>query len=467
MKPSVVLVANPPTRLFSVNYPLGIGYIAAVLKQHNYNVRILDFSNNICSINRSVKEISKAGPDFIGFSVFSYNYNLVKKMINLLKIAVPNAKIIIGGPHVSALPGESLEDMGADFSIVGEAEYVMPEIIKRIVSGINSFDDMGGVAFWKNNVPVINSGCNIVDNLNDLPFPAWGLLSPVEYEDVAALTFFKDKPIGPILTSRGCPHRCSFCASYIVHGRGVRERCAKNIVDEIESLVKFYKVKEINFYDDTFSENINHALEFCREIKDRKLKISWRTAVGMRLNTLNEELLDAFEETGCYLLGFGVESIVDSVLKGAKKPLLKSINKRIRMIKQRNIFTMGYFIIGLPDDTEDSIKRTIEFARKSEIDFLSFTYAVPLPGTDIFKQKYKAVHLNKTNWDNFNFFTKSPFTLSKVPVLKLKYFLLSAYCSSYFSPRRMMVFLTTLFKFKRVRVAKMIRIIHFIIKNLF
>lgn len=463
---SSIILINPPGRIFSVSYPMGLEYIAAILNQNNYPVKILDYSKKKYSLGNSAKEIIDAKPDFIGISLYSFNYITTKKMIFDIKKNIPETKIIIGGAHVSSLPKFSLEDTKADFAVVGEGEEVILEIIKRIETRYNYFDDIKGLAFWKDDRPVLTPGINLIDSLDSLPFPMWQFSSLSDYNETPGQIFSKRLPTAPILTSRGCPHQCSFCASRFIHGRDFRRRTAKNVVDEIGHLVNNYGVKEITIFDDTFSEDSSHAVSICKEIISRKIDIVWRTAVGLRLDTLSEELLKLFKRSGCYQLSFGIESFSDNVLHKAKKPISKSrIINKIKMVKGYDIETMGYFILGLPDDTEDSIKETIKFARDSELDFLSFTYAIPLPGTEIFNKYYKFSDLDSINWDNFNFYTNKPFKISNVSLRQLKKFYLVAYFSSYFKFKRLKNLINKLIFIRKTRILKILNFIRSVIKG--
>ena len=299
-----IVLIFPPISIFPAMYPVGLGYIAAILKQNNYPVRILDYSKVASSLDYSIREIVNIRPDFIGITVYTFAHNIVKRMISEIRRLLPKAKIIIGGPQASALPKFSLEDMKADFAVVGEGERVMLEIVKRVESNYNYFDDIKGLAFWRDGNPVFNPGCNLIEDLDNLPFPSWELMPPNKYNYAAVDVMPKRFPAAPISTSRGCPYECTFCGSHPIHGRGFRKRSAQNVADEIEFLVSNYGVREINLLDEAFSEDRMHAISICEEMIKRKLDIVWRPLAGLRLDTLDDELLEIFKASGCYQLGF-------------------------------------------------------------------------------------------------------------------------------------------------------------------
>ncbi len=468
MNTSVVLLAFPPARLFCVTYPLGVAYMASSLKQKRYFVTILDHAKDFCSLDKSIEEIVSLKPDFVGITIYSFNYSAAKKIISGIKKISPKTKILIGGPHVSALPKFSLEDTRADFAVIGEAENVMVEIISRVVAGNNSFDDIRGLVFWRDRTTVLNPGCNLITDLDNLSFPAWECLSPVKYNDTGSQVFCKNIPIAAVITSRGCPYSCAFCGSHLIHGRELRKRSFRNVVDEIQFLVKKYGVREINFYDDAFSEDQEHAVNICEEILKRNLDISWKATVGLRLDTLNDELLSVFRASGCYVLCFGIESFSDDILCRVKKPINKpEIIEKIQMIKRYKIDAFGYFILGLPGETEESAKETIRFARSSPLDYITVAHAVPLPGTAVFKKKYKESDLYAIDWDRFYLYTNQPFGLSSVTNNKLKKLFLLAYISFYFKFCRLKKIAYDSFQYKHPNALKIIKFIWFIFRNLF
>ena len=298
--------------------------------------------------------------------------------------------------------------------------------------------------------------------------PARELIPSYNWKDIAGQISPRAAPVAPIITSRGCPHQCTFCASRLVHGNSFRKRSPLSVADEVEYLVRKFGVKEINFFDDTFSEDRMHAIDICREISRRRLGIFWRTTVGLRLDTLDDEMVSVFKESGCYELAFGIESLSAEVLRGAKKPIIRShISDKVRMVRRHGIETFGYFILGLPGDTERSLRETIKFARDSELDYLSFTHAVPLPGTDIFSNRYKGYDLKGIQWDRFYFYGDHPFDISEVGPSRLKMFYRWAYITSYLKPRRLRLVLISAMWRKNSNVSKLLRFIFYLTKNLF
>jgi radical SAM superfamily enzyme YgiQ (UPF0313 family) len=215
--------------------------------------------------------------------------------------------------------------------------------------------------------------------------------------------FAKRFPVAPIITTRGCPFNCSFCASKCIWQQRLRFRNPIKIVDEIEFLHKKFGVKEFHFEDDNFTANKEHARNVCKEIIKRKLDIVWACPNGVRIDMLDLELLKIMKKSGCYLLAFGIESGNQKIVNNMNKHLnLSIVPKILKMAKESGIETWGFFILGLPGETYNSAIQTINFAVKNRFDRAQFCIFTPLPGSDIFsnwKSKNK-----KTDWSKFNFF---------------------------------------------------------------
>ena len=236
--------------------------------------------------------------------------------------------------------------------------------------------------------------------------PAWDLMPPKEYPPAPHGAVVKRFPVAPIVTTRGCPFNCAFCASKCIWHRKLRFRSAKNLVDEIELLVNEYGVRELHFEDDNFTANREHALSICNEITKRKLDITWACPNGVRIDELDQELLIRMRESGCYLLAFGLESGSQMILDGVNKKLdINMVQEVIRMVKDVGITTWGFFIIGLPGETKQTARETIEFAKRMPLDRAQFCMFTPLPGSDAYDEWVKREKIEDFEWEKFNFYS--------------------------------------------------------------
>jgi len=431
----IILVNSKARNSSSLFPPLGLGYIAGYLREQGFDPWLYDFQIAQDQGRSLMREVCREDVRLIGFGVDSINFLAVKKLITEVRAVRPSIRIVVGGPHVSALPEYSLTALQADYAIVGEGEKVVGEIMKSLCGGTVSLTQLSGIYELTQGQIRSRGGCAIIDDLAILPFPAWDLMLPSQYPDTAGHLFSKRSPVAPVITSRGCPHHCSFCSSRLIHGNKLRMRKPEQVVGEIEHLVKAYGVREINICDDTFTENRSHAIKICESISRAGLDITWRTPVGVRLDTLDEDLVRVMRISGCYQLGFGIESFSGDILRENAKPLTKSkIVETIRMVKKSGIETFGFFIFGLPGETEETARQTLQFIKNSELDYVWITYAVPLPGTILFNSLYGDTDLASIPWDTFHF--NMPFETCSLPKRKLQRYFFEGFLIAYSNPRR-------------------------------
>ncbi|MHA1649172.1 MAG: B12-binding domain-containing radical SAM protein, partial [Candidatus Helarchaeota archaeon] len=243
------------------NPPIGLGYLASVLRTHGHKVDIIDCAIMKESYTQIRSQIQAMNPDVLGITALSPYYNEMRILTRILRPL--NIPILLGGVHVSALPELSLRECKADFVVRGEGEYTLLELMDKW------FDEEGkkkikGIAYLENNKFIKNPLRKLISNLDEIPFPAWDLINPLRYPPFPHGFSMKRSPVAPILTTRGCPYSCSYCASTQFWRRKFRRRSARNIVDEIEYLVNDFKIREIHIWDDNFTLMRKHVVEFCR-----------------------------------------------------------------------------------------------------------------------------------------------------------------------------------------------------------
>lgn len=359
---------NYPTHL--ITPPLGIGYLSSFLKSKGIKCEIID-GLNLDLDNRDLAKRCK-GADVVGISILSYYFlkaaDLAKRLKKMGKV------VVIGGPHVSALPALSLKQTGADFAVVGEGEKVLFALVKEIASGkTNKGQKIRKMPF--------------VTNLSLLPFPDWEQMNPDSYQKAPHGGLVKHFPVAPIMTTRGCPYECKFCASPFLWQRKVRFRQPEEVVAEIEYLVSNFGVKEIHIEDDNFTLKRDHAEQICRLILKKKLKIAWATPNGIRADKVDLPLLKLMKKAGCYFVAFGIESGNQEILdKVAKHSNLKAIEKAINLAHRAGLTTQGFFIFGLPGETSQTITNTINFAKSLPLDRGQFLYLDVIPGSALWRE---------------------------------------------------------------------------------
>ena len=401
-----VFLIVPPSTLYPgdvhfASFPLGIGYLAAILERDGHQVDILDcviedqkpkrLENNTYHVGLSwdaIKDkIEKSNPDILGISCsYSVDINNAMKIAEITK-AVGNIPVIIGGAHSCALPHETLEDKNIDYVVIGEGEETLSLLLKNIEKN-ETPDHIDGLCFKKNGNLIINPKQQYISKLDELPFPARHLFSMDKYINSKKIHGFQLKrtPYTTMITSRGCPNRCVFCAIHSIWGRKWRSRNPIKVVDEIEYLVKEYGIREIHFEDDNISLSKTRMSKICDEICNRKLDISWATPNGISVNTLDRDLIAKMKKSGCYRLFLAIESgnqfVLDHIIKkGLSLEKVKAVNS---ILKEFDIEVNGCFVIGLPGETKEHIQDTIDFAKRLDLDTVGFSIATPYPGSELY-----------------------------------------------------------------------------------
>jgi anaerobic magnesium-protoporphyrin IX monomethyl ester cyclase len=344
--------------------------------------------------------------------------------------------VVMGGPHPSAMPEQVLKDGNVDYAVVGEGEYAFRDLMRVLSTDKSKVSEVMGVA-WKDATGTIhvNPRYPLIKNLDEIPFPAWDLMDPRTYPQIPHGTFTRRFPAAPITTTRGCPFDCTFCASKVVWTRKLRRRSPANVVAELEMLANTYGVKEVHFEDDNFTCVTKHAKEICQLMIDRKLDIAWNLPNGLRIDTLDEDLLRIMKKAGCFMFGLGLESADQGVLDGAKKELdIKKVPELVRLINKVGIETQAFFIMGLPGETRATVERTVAFALKNNFSTAKFHNLIPLPGTEVY-DRLPNEEKDKVRWEDAHAFGSAKMKTAALSSEELTELAQKAYRRFYFRPK--------------------------------
>ncbi len=347
--------------------PMGISYIAGILEHNGKEVQLLDLLVSKYSKGKISRKLEEYQPDIVGVTSVTMNYPIASDILKHCKSVDKDIITVIGGPHVTFSAVETLSEAPwIDIVVRGEGERTMLDI----VSG-KKLEDIEGIAFRADGVRVTAERA-LIENLDGLPLPARHLFPLSRYHalDVHA----------SIIAGRGCPFNCIFCVGSRMGGRRARYRNPKLVVDEIEQVLA-HGFKEVNFEDDLLTLNHRHVYTFCDEIIARGLEFNW--SVFSRVDTVNLELLHKMREAGCTWMLYGVESGNQQILDTVKKKItLEKIGEGVRLGKEAGINIMASFIIGLPGETRETLKETIEFALGLNTPW-GFNVLSPFPGTEV------------------------------------------------------------------------------------
>ena len=411
--------------------PLGIMYIAASLeKETNHEIEILDAQVEQLTYGQLKEKIKKINPDAIGITAMTFTIIDVVKIAKIAKEINPAIKIILGGPHVNIYPEDTINIPEVDFLVLGEGE----KTIKLLLDNLNKPEKLKkikGLVFRYNN-EIINTGQpDFIENLDSLPFPVRHLTPYKKYFSVVS----SKKPVTTMFTSRGCPYKCLFCDRPHL-GKNFRARSASNVVDEMEECQKM-GIQEIFIYDDTFGVDRNRVLDICAEIKKRGLKISWD--IRTRVNTVDEEILNALKKANCQRIHYGVEAGTQKILDVLRNGItLDQVKKAFYLTKKTGIQTVAYFMIGSPTETKEDIMQTIKLMKKLGPDYVHVTLTTPFPATDLYKMAQEQKLINGDPWKEF---ARNPYPAfippiweKELPRKELFSLLKKAYCSFYFRP---------------------------------
>jgi len=383
---------------------IGLGYLASVLKSRHHQVLILDCAREKMNHRKYRDYLARENPDMVGVQMYTCDFSSAKQCVDVAKAFNRSVVTVVGGPHPSGDPEGTMKGItNADFAFAGEAESGLPKLLGHIESsGEYGIDSVEGLIYRRKEEVIINSrGC--FDNLDDLPFPAWDLIDPGTYPAAPHGSFSKSLPIAPIITSRGCPFRCTYCGVRVNTGRNFRMRSVGNIIEEIKYLQKSFGIKEIHIEDDNFTLMKPRVLEFCRKLKEENISIDWACTNGVRLDTLDKELLLTMEGAGCYSFSVGIESGSPRIISDMKRSeTLDVMTEKINLISSATGIRMtGYFMMGYPTETVKDIEETTEYALKLPLHRAQFSNFLPLPGTEIydFLKKGGKISPESMKWD--------------------------------------------------------------------
>lgn len=386
-----VALIRPNYKAEVIKPHLGLGYISAYLNERGIECSVIDGLGQGLTDQRIAEEC--AGADVAGITCMSDYYPEVIELTRLLKSR--RKTVIIGGPHPTVMPGETLVGTGADYVVAGEGEEAMHELALRLKNNASAASVPGVMS--RERLSIIKRPP--ISDLDSLPFP-YLKMDPTKY--MKARGSGRRAPAASIISTRGCAYECAFCAVPEVWGRRVRYRSPRNVVDEIEYLVNTYGVREVHFEDDSLTSRTSHIEGICELILERKLKIDWAVPNGIRPDAVNRKMLGLMKKSGCYLVSFGVESANDTILERIKRGAdLATITYAIHEAHNAGLMTRGFFTFGLPGETERSIENSVNYAEVVPLDSAEFGLFEVIPGSGIWhdlKGGVKAPFSREVTW---------------------------------------------------------------------
>jgi anaerobic magnesium-protoporphyrin IX monomethyl ester cyclase len=355
--------------------PLGLAYMAAVLEQNDFEVKIFDCP--VCEIDHEKlkAELDSFQPTMVGIGSMTPTIESALKSARVAKEVCPDAKVLMGGPHATFADKQILTDEKAvDIIVRGEGEETILELAKQSPE-LQKVGDVKGITFRKDNQIIQAPGRPFIQNLDALPRPAYKYL-PVEKYRIAG------RKLLPIMSSRGCPFQCSFCVASQMFGARFRARSPKNVLDELEWLRDEYGAEGIAFQDDTLTFDRKRAMEICDGIIERKINLPW--GCGTRADMVTKEVLAKMSKAHCNETCFGVESGCQRIRDSLKKKVTtEQCENAIKWAKEAGMFVTVSVILGYPGETKETLQETLDFVRRVEPDDVWLCHATPYPGTEL------------------------------------------------------------------------------------
>jgi anaerobic magnesium-protoporphyrin IX monomethyl ester cyclase len=383
---------------------LGIIVLATALQKQACNVTLLDCSKERMNFAAFKEFLKSAKFDVVGFRCYSRDHNYVKHHVKIVRQVSPQAVTLVGGPHPSALPDFVLDTMpDLDFAWKSEAEEGLPKLISLVEKygraiPENLLPNIPGLV-WRSSEQkknVINNPA-FTSDLDAYGIPAWELIKPDTYPGYIYNEYY------PLLTTRGCPYPCIYCNTPGLSGKKLRHRSLDSVIEELTFLKNRYNISRFSIVDDEFTLDRNYAAQFCERLLLAGLNLRWDCPVGLRLDSLNPELLRKMEDSGCECFAVGIESGSERMQKLIGKNItVEKIRQQAFMVAENcSIRAIGYFMLGFPDETEDEIMQTINLATELPLYRAYFSLVIPIPGTKLFADALREnkLSLDKINWD--------------------------------------------------------------------
>jgi len=362
---------------------LGILALAAAVRTEGFHPFVVEASALGLSYEDVINTVKQIAPRYVGITSTTLSIFHAARLAGLIKGLDPSITVIIGGPHLTAVPEETMGRFpDFDIGVIGEGEETVVDLLDALSNGKN-LNDVEGIIFRSE-----RNGCistprrKFIRNLDHYPFPAWDLLP--DFPKVYTSPPFKVKksPAISIVTSRGCPYRCIFCDTS-VFGRTFRSYSAEYVLEMIRELYYKYKIREFIVEDDTFLVSEERAFKICEFLLKEDLDISW--SCNSRVNLVHKDILRAMKASGCWRISFGIESGNQAILDLERKNItLEQAEKAVEWTQEAGMLAKGFFMIGHPKETEQTLQQTIDFAKRLHLSDVTVTALTPLPGSQIY-----------------------------------------------------------------------------------
>jgi len=391
---------------YYVTPPLGLGYLATSLRRAGHEVDILDCIRLRLDFSGFKEAVRSRQPDLVGFQTFSSDMISVRRSAEIVKGLRPDIVTVVGGPHPSGDPAGTMGFLPhVDYAFHGEGEVGLPVFVNYLEGrgkAIGLPENAIPGLIWRRDSRVERNPPAFIEDLDSLGMPSWDILRPQDYPPAPHSVIYKSYPIAPVMITRGCPFPCTFCAAHTINGRKMRRRSVPRVLDEIELLHTAHGVNEIQIIDDNFTIDREYVHRFCSGLIERRLTVDWCCPNGVRLDTLDEELLRDMKRAGAYRIAVGIESGSQRILDHMKKQQKKEmVREKVALIRKVGLRPHGFFILGYPEETVNDIRQTIAFACELDLETAGFSLFLPLVGTETYNVLASQGRIMSDTWGDF------------------------------------------------------------------
>ena len=383
-----VLLVNPITgerEMFAATPNLGLGYLATALRKDGFEVDVWDGMKKDMTRKKLEERLKTLDYDTLGVQVYTCSVEEAGNTLSLVKSLNPKITRIVGGAHISGDSENAMKQLDADYGFRGEAEIGLPKLLNKLIGDENSeLKDIHHL-IWREDGKLNRNELSPIKDVTALGLPSWDLIDPNEYPNAPIGAFVKSFPLATISCSRGCPHECTYCANKLIMGRALRARSQESIIEELDLLYNKYGVREYQIIDDTFTSKRSLAKSVCDEIIRRGWKLNITFPNGVRVESLDEELLKLLENAGCYSIGMAIESGSQRIVDHMKRRQnLEMVREKVELVARTTKIRMtGFFIMGYPAEEREDILKTIKLARELPLKRAQFTIWIPVPGSEM------------------------------------------------------------------------------------
>ena len=392
-------------------YPILLCYTATLLKENGFEVFYIDSVIQDFDLVKTLEEIEILNPDIIFIETATPTYNFDIEFVGKIKEKIPEVKILMAGSHVTMFPEKCIEESKVDVVIKGEQDMVTLNVASALRDG-KSLNEIKGICFRENKRIINSENAVLINDLDSLPFPDRNLIPHQWYAEGHVRNF----PFTFVMAARGCPNKCAFCLwPNIFYNHRVRVRSSKNIVDELEWLIKEYGMKEVFFDDDTFNISKKRVMNICNEILNRDVKIIW--SCSGRVDCVDEEMLRFMKKAGCKLICYGVESANEKTLEKTHKGInLEMARSAVKLTQKARIIVHVNLMVGFPWETREEMENTINFGLELNADTVQYSLVFPHPGSEMYDWALKENWFYDEAKNNFSMFDMTSGPVSKTEV---------------------------------------------------